>query len=120
MIFDEVLQVVENTTSNFSERADAKHSGKRKFNSFQFHSKEGFLEIVLLHFSFSNHILQKPIRVLSANELFSRQKNWKGINTKNDIGGKYLIYVIVHINFCKKKGTKKIMSMTVLVGNIVS
>ena len=66
---------------------------KRKFNSFQFHFKKDFWKLyvqlhLLLHFSLQNHIFQKPILVLSANEHFSRQKNWKGINTKNDIGGK--------------------------------
>ena len=36
MIFDEVLQVVENTTSNFSERADAKYSERGNSIAFNF------------------------------------------------------------------------------------
>ena len=104
MIFDEVLQVVENTTSNFSERADAKYSARGNSIAFNFILRRIFGNCMYsytyfyISLSFENHIFQKPILVLSANAHFSRQKNWKGINTKNDIGGKYLPNVIVCIN----------------------
>ena len=111
MIFDEVLQVVENTTSNFSERADAKYSARGNSIAFNFILRRIFGNCMYSYtYFYISHFkiifFRNPFLCCLRTSIFHVKRIGKASIQKTTLGvSTYLPNVIVS-TFCKQKGTK--------------